>query len=337
MATVITNLLSAIPFIGKDIVPLITCITLYYMYYISVKSSNEEMLINNISEVISNINGVQDIKKDKHNEEFSALLSWIVGFIDGDGYIRVTKKEKKVLGKLIKNYIVINLVLNLHKNDYNLLCEIRDILGIGKVYYITTNSKKVARYEINKRDLINIFFPLLKKYNISFITKIRQEQYLKALYIINNNIKYYNEINNNDLLNFIKKGIILDNFNSLWYFNNWIVGFTIAEGSFIKKKNNDLCFKLKQKYNLILFSNILAYFGTSQKLNINKKIYVEYSLSSKKDVQKIVNFFSYNDFINHPNIDKYPTVNFRGLKLESYNKWLIHIKESNRYKNIILP
>lgn len=76
-----------------------------------------------------------------------------------------------------------------------------------------------------------------------------------------------------------------------------------------------MCFKLKQKYNIILFENILVYFGTSQKLYINKEKYVEYSLSSKKDVQGIVNFFSYNDFVKKPNIEKYPTVSLRGLKL----------------------
>lgn len=340
MATVITNLLSAIPFIGKDIVPLIIFITLYYIVYYIIKSNKEEDIsINDVSNSIENkVNsGVEDIKLKTHNSEFAALLSWIVGFIDGDGYIRVTKKKTGVEGKPEKDYITITLVINLHKNDYNLLCEIRDILGVGKVFYINKKSKKVARYEINKTDMIKVFFPLLEKYNIHFLTETRQEQYLKALYVINNNIIFYNDIKSKDELSFIKERMILDNFNSLWYFNNWLVGFTIAEGSFIQKTNKDLFFKLKQKYNFILFENILAYFGTSQKLYINNNKYVEYSLSSINDIQLIVNFFSYNEFIIKPDIEKYPTVGLRGLKLISYAKWLVHIKENNRYNKVILP
>ena len=92
MATVITNLLSAIPFIGADIVPLILLITLYYIYNInSINSSNKK----DTSININLNNGVEKVKTEEFNKEFSGLLSLIVGFIDGDGYIRVTKKKKE--------------------------------------------------------------------------------------------------------------------------------------------------------------------------------------------------------------------------------------------------
>lgn len=112
MATVITNLLSAIPFIGNDIVPLsiilpiylsifILLINIYILFkvisqinYSITKNSltreagmSPEVTIDNIS--IKNNNKLTDksllpkIDKD--------LLALFIGFVDGDGYIRVTK------------------------------------------------------------------------------------------------------------------------------------------------------------------------------------------------------------------------------------------------------
>lgn len=327
-ATVITNLLSAIPFIGADIVPLISLIPLYLCIIYKCIDINK-----NIIDDISN-KGEGDslvLKNNKiHDDElnFSNLLSLIVGFIDGDGYIRVTKK---------KEYIYVALVINLHEGDYDLLCEIRDILNMGNVYYVTSNGKRLARLEINKTDFIKKFIPLLEKHNISFLTETRQTQFLKVKYIINNNCVFYDDINEQELLDFTINNIKLEGFNNLWFFNNWLVGFTMAEGSFLEKKNNDICFKLKQKNNFILFKEILEYLGTTQKLSINQGKYVEYSASSKKDIQLIIYFFSYNDFVIKPDIKCYSTVSLRGLKLISYNKWLLTIKESKRYSKLILP
>lgn len=76
---------------------------------------------------------------------------------------------------------------------------------------------------------------------------------------------------------------------------------------------------------------------TSQNLSINQNKYVEYTVSSKKDIQSIVYFFSYNDFLVKPNVDKYATVSLIGLKLISYNKWLLKIRNSKRYNKLMLP
>jgi hypothetical protein len=70
-------------------------------------------------------------------------------------------------------------------------------------------------------------------------------------------------------------------------------------------------------------------------LDIHKKIYLEKSLtnnynvisfSSKEDIQKIINFFSFKGL--HPLV---------GLKYIQYLKWLKLLKDSNRYKNLIFP
>ena len=95
----------------------------------------------------------------------------------------------------------------------------------------------------------------------------------------------------------------------------------MAEGSFLIKKNNDICFQLKQKNNLELLINISNYFNTSRKLNISNSIlkgehdastpnkFIQFNVSSKNDIQNIINFFSFSN--NHPLL---------GNKLISYNK-----------------
>lgn len=117
------------------------------------------------------------------------------------------------------------------------------------------------------------------------------------------------------------------NFSDLLFFKNWLVGFTNAEGCFFKKFNGDCCFQIKQVIHMKLFKSILT------ELSVNKKIEknltnsnVVISLSSKNDIQKVINFFSFKGL--HPLV---------GLKYIQYLKWLKLLKDSNRYKNLIFP
>lgn len=371
LATVITNLLSAIPFIGGDLVPLSIILSLYLLYislklfikiifnqsyicpakgwvkkvldntfcikkYIHIYLSSRlspGLYINTISniqhiKIISTKSHTKDrdtsfLEKDIKNIDRN-LLALIVGFIDGDGYIRINKKSKDNI-----NYIYISLIINLNKNDLKLLQYFHQQLNIGKVYNITPKKgNKLARWEINKLDLFNKIEPLLEYHNIKFLTETRQKQYLLLKYIKHNKLVYYEDIiNNNNYINeFIENNLLIDNFIKLDYFNNWLVGFTMAEGSFLIKKNKDICFQLKQKYNLELFNNITLFFNTTRKLNINKNKYIQFNVSSKNDIQNIINFFSFSN--NQPLL---------GNKLISYNKWLFTIKNSIRYKELKTP
>lgn len=49
-------------------------------------------------------------------------------------------------------------------------------------------------------------------------------------------------------------------------------------------------------------------------------------MSSTKDIQKVINFFSFEDH--------YPLV---GYKKEQYLDWLENLKKSDRYKDLKLP
>ena len=60
----------------------------------------------------------------------------------------------------------------------------------------------------------------------------------------------------------------------------------------INEKFKNLSFQLKQKYNLELFINISNYFNTSRKLNISNNKFIQFNVSSKNDIQNIINFFS---------------------------------------------
>ena len=112
----------------------------------------------------------------------------------------------------------------------------------------------------------------------------------------------------------------------LGYFKNWLVGFTNAEGSFFIKKNNDGCFQLKQLIHVQLFEAFKLLFDSTRKISIENNRFALFSVSSKTDIQKVIDFFSYSGL--HPLI---------GLKSIQYFKWLTDLRNSSRYRNLNLP
>lgn len=163
MATVITNLLSAIPFIGGDLVPLSIILSLYLLYTIYITLFI--YYINNTFKRYNSLSRSSEISKPhaKHGDTLLSddiknidknILALIVGFIDGDGYIRITKKVKNKpstnreaqpkVGHI--NYIYISLIINLNENELELLQYFHKHLNIGKVYNITPKKgKRLAR------------------------------------------------------------------------------------------------------------------------------------------------------------------------------------------------
>ena len=67
-------------------------------------------------------------------------------------------------------------------------------------------------------------------------------------------------------------------------------------------------------------------FLTNRKINIDKSLFNQFSVSSKKDIQTIINFFSFSGL--HP---------LTGLKSIQYFNWINNLKNSNRYKNLKFP
>ena len=113
---------------------------------------------------------------------------------------------------------------------------------------------------------------------------------------------------------------------NLPFFKNWLVGFTLAEGSFFVKNNNDACYSLKQRVHSMLFEAFKLVFGTNRKIVSEKGLYNQFCVSSKADIQRVINFFSFSG--HHPLV---------GLKGIQYLKWLTILRNSSRYRNLKFP
>jgi len=100
----------------------------------------------------------------------------------------------------------------------------------------------------------------------------------------------------------------------------------MAEGSYLVKKNNDGCFQLKQRLHVMLFEAFKLVFDTNRKIDTEKGMYNQFSVSSKADIQTVINFFSFSGL--HPLI---------GLKGIQYLKWLETLRNSSRYVNLNFP
>lgn len=100
----------------------------------------------------------------------------------------------------------------------------------------------------------------------------------------------------------------------------------MSEGSFFVKNNNDGCFQLKQRLHTNLFEAFKLVFNTNRKVSVDKGLYNQFAVSSIKDIQTVINFFSYSG--HHPLV---------GLKNIQYLKWLINLRNSARYANLNFP
>ena len=319
MATVITNLLSAIPFFGQDLVE--SEIT------IGINVFNFETTVLTILPTVGIVSKHahkkgKKIKKDK-TDYLSipySFIAFLVGIIDGDGYIQITKTTK--------GFITIKMTIGLGLEDLSTLEYIHSVLKLGKISISRDHKTPSCRLVINKTDLQEIIFPLLLHHGIFFLTETRRSQFDLAMFIFKNDIKLYDKLPKSGLE--IPTNFELPNtasgYLNLAFFNNWLVGFTNAEGSFLFKNNNVASFHLKQKTHLELFEALKLLFDTKRNIYLEKNKYIQLSLSSKTDIQKVINFFSFSGF--HPLI---------GLKSIQYFKWLTNIQNSYRYKNLNFP
>lgn len=312
-ATVITNLLSAIPWIGKDLVE---------FGDLENNFINSNIVELSILPIIGTVNSkaLHKIKLLTKQERLDMLkipnsfLAMFVGLIDGDGYIAITKTPK--------NYIRIDLIISLDLRDLDLINYIHLVLKVGRVNKYPKSN--VVKLTISRTDLQTILFPLFIYHNLYFLTETRRVQFDKTMFILQNNIKKYSELPDKFPV-YNNLPVTAEDYSKLDFFPNWIVGFTMAEGSFYVKNNKDICFSLKQRTHKLLFEAFKIIFDTKVKIDTSEN-YSKFIISSVKDIQNVVNFFSFSDL--HPLV---------GYKLTQYNLWLNNIRESSRYGKIKLP
>lgn len=312
-ATVITNLMSAIPWVGQDIV--------------ESKNNTEQFIAITTPLILPTIGtvSVHALKKGNKNirldkKEYlsipSSFLGFLAGLIDGDGSIQITKTTK--------GFITLKLVISIHLKDISTLEYIQSVLKLGKILVYPGHKSPSCKLIINRTDLQEVFFPLLLHHGIFFLTETRRAQFDLAMFILKENKKIYNEIpavSNIPTLFELPK--TASAYASLAFFNNWIVGFTLSEGSFFVKKNNEGCFQLKQRVHIMLFEAFKLVFKTNRKIETENGFYNQFAVSYKADIQRVINFFSFSGF--HPLI---------GLKGIQYLKWLTFLSSSPRYTNL---
>lgn len=325
MATVITNLLSAIPVFGQDIVESINV--------------TEYLTLANIIPVLPSIGTVSmhALKKGKKlrldKREYLSIpypfIAFLAGFIDGDGYIQITRTTK--------GFITIKLVIGIHLEDLSTLEYIQSVLKLGKITINRDHKSPNCKLIINRTDLQEVLFPLFLHHGIFFLTETRRAQFDLAMFILKNDKKVYDQMPpiatlysaktvKQEIPTLFELPETASDYVNLAFFKNWIVGFTMAEGSFLVKNNNDGCFQLKQRIHVLLFEAFKLIFNTRRKIHTEQGLYNQFSVSSKTDIQTVINFFSFSGF--HPLI---------GLKGIQYLKWLTSLRNSSRYNNLNFP
>jgi hypothetical protein len=177
-------------------------------------------------------------------------------------------------------------------NKESLLYLIKNVFD---VYPLLTNNQ-LARYNLLRHGLINE----IKKFNT-----LKEYDDYKANYLSSNIIQ-------SNLIELYKSGKLK--------IDNWIVGFINGEGSFyINKDKNKFSFYLeytdKQALDLIKYRfnfnpNVLERSIRYRDFNKIRKICYQLSISSKKDIYKLIDF-----------LDDKNNFSLQGYKFEQYNKW----------------
>lgn len=253
------------------------------------------------------------------------FIGMFMGLVDGDGYIEIgpQKQYNKSSVSTPKSTIRTRLVIRMHTRDTSLLTYLTKVLGVGSISDLKSINQ--TRLIFTKKDLTTVIIPLIKKYDLQFLTKSRLNQFALLNYILDNNIVHWENVNfTPSALEYSVQYLL-----NLSFFANWLVGFTIAEGSFGIKGKGEVFFQIKQKgienYSIIKAISLLIV-GREPNIKVDSSSdCYQLTLSSKLDVQKVVNFFSA------------PSTTLYGHKLLQYNQWLVSLKSSNRYKDTIIP
>jgi hypothetical protein len=323
-ACVITNFFSAIPYIGTDLVEFIESPTTKLLG--APLTILPFLLIIFILPTFGNINprALRKVVLRSQNDKLYALdipynfLSLLIGLIDGDGYLSITKTSA--------GYIRLGLIISLHPRDTELLEYVKSVIKIGRINFYPNSN--VVQYVVSRTDLQEVFIPLMQHHGLFFLTDTRRAQFDKLMYIIHNDIKLFSQLPDSTLITPFCAPLPSDplGYTQLPFFSNWIVGFTLSEGSFYVKKNSSVNFSLRQRSHPILFEAFKIFFNTPVKID-NHDGYSKFVVSSAKDIQTVINFFS-----NTPNI--HPLI---GYKFTQYCEWIKEIGDNPRYCHLTLP
>lgn len=92
---------------------------------------------------------------------------WFAGFVDGEGCFTISKKPARHKG------ITLTFTIKLRDDDDGILHEIKNTLGIGRIYYRNKEYVRERGHFINNQvdwrvrrigDIIHVIIPLFEKY-----------------------------------------------------------------------------------------------------------------------------------------------------------------------------
>ena len=338
-ATVITNLLSAIPVFGQDIVELIWGGFINEPHYGDVMlkillnagtSPNLEIAYDLFLILISIIYvkiamtwrqsaGVRSIHTSEASQRLHAgdlTYAYLVGLFEGDGYFTITKKGK---------YLTYELGIELSIRDVQLIYKIKNLLGVGVVSFRNIEKIEMVALRIRNKDhLKNFIIPIFDKYPM-FSNK--QYDYLRFKKALLSNISEAEDlpeyIRSNQSVNSIDSIITAD------YFPAWLVGFIEAEGCFSvynldKVKNNLVAsFDIAQKDGDILLSAIHKYLSLSTAIHIDKTNCYKLKVTGVRSIENVIKFLN-----NTP-------VKLLGNKKLQYLLWIKQLRTIPRYSEKI--
>jgi hypothetical protein len=153
-------------------------------------------LLYSILPTIGNVhkNALKKMKKILDKKDYvtipNSFLAFLVGLIDGDGYIQITKTTK--------GFITMKLVISLHLEDISTLEYIHSTLKLGKLNVYKDIRSPSCKLVINRTEIQEVLFPLLIHNNIFFLTETRINQFNLAMHILKNDIKVFNDLPSKD-------------------------------------------------------------------------------------------------------------------------------------------
>lgn len=339
-ATVITNLMSAIPWIGQDIVEFIwgglyTDEPQYGDVLLKILLNAEKspilgfvydllfIIILLIYVKIAMTRGKSAGVRSIHTSEASQRLhagdlryAYLVGLFEGDGYFSITKKGK---------YLTYELGIELSIKDVQLIYKIKNILGVGIVNFRKRNEVEMVALIIrDKNHFKNFILPIFDKYPM-FSNK--QYDFLRFKDALLSSIIY-----SDDLPKYIRSYEPINSIESIInssYFSAWLVGFIEAEGCFsVYKLNKDndylvASFDIAQKDGDVLISAIREYLSFTTSIDLDKTNCSKLKVTNVRSIENIIKFLQ-----NAP-------VKLLGNKKLQYLLWLKQLRKISRYSEKI--
>ena len=342
-ATVITNLISAIPWIGQDIVEFVwgglytdephyrnvvlkillnagTFPNLGFAYDLLF------LLISTIDVKIAMTGGKPAGVKSLHTLEASQRLhagdltyAYLVGLFEGGGYFCSSATTKK--GKCLTYELGIELSIK----DVQLIYKIKNILGVGIVSFRERNGIEMVSLRIrDKNHMKNFILPIFDKYPM-FSNK--QYDYLRFKDALLSEIIYLK-----DLPKYTRSNKSINSIESIInasYFPAWLVGFIEAESCFsVYKLNKDkeylvASFNIAQKDGDILIWAIRKYLSFTASVHLDKTNSSKLKITGVRSIENVIKFLQ-----NAP-------VKLLGHKKLEYFLWIKQLRKISRYSEKI--